>query len=404
MANFRTHIAVNFLNNTLAYAIPVFLLQFLIQPVLASKLGSELNGFFLTILAINYFFVYCTSGILHQTRLLENEKYKALGLHGDFLRILIVMSVICVSVTLSAMYLYGHAIVDALDYVLLTIMTLLFLIHDYISVEYRIKLDFKRILTSNIILSFGYLLGIAYFCNISQRWQYVFIIAYAFAELYDFIHTKFWKETLSITPLLKRTTKKYFTLLSASIIVSAVSYGDRIFIYPITDGESVSIITSAELIGKMLMLISAPLSSFILSYLVKTNFFVIKINFKMIMAIIILCVIIYIICIIISHPLLHALYPKWAEKSLGYVPLITITSIINFISQLYNTYLIRFYSAKWQVVINAVYFVLYFLLSIVSLINWGLYGFCMGTVCASLMRFILMMYIPKLKPALISDK
>ena len=56
-----------FMQNTIAYALPVFLQQFIVYPIMAKKLGSEENGLFLSLLALNYFVTNITATIKSRT-------------------------------------------------------------------------------------------------------------------------------------------------------------------------------------------------------------------------------------------------------------------------------------------------------------------------------------------------
>ena len=71
----KKNIFLNFIKNMISYAMPVAILQFIVQPLIAGKLGEEKNGLFLTVIALNYFITSITASILLQTRLLQNEKY-----------------------------------------------------------------------------------------------------------------------------------------------------------------------------------------------------------------------------------------------------------------------------------------------------------------------------------------
>ena len=78
-----------FLQNTFAYALPIFMQQFIMYPIIADKLGASKNGLFLSLLAINYFTINITVSVLVNTRLLQNEKYKEKQYVGDYNLILL---------------------------------------------------------------------------------------------------------------------------------------------------------------------------------------------------------------------------------------------------------------------------------------------------------------------------
>lgn len=136
----------------------------------------------MTVIALNYFITCITASILLQTRLLQNEKYDKNKFVGDYNIILIVMAIFNSFAMAIGTYLYMGTDVSLIDIVLCVIMTLLFLLHDYICVQYRVELNYSRILVSNIVLCVGYVIGIIVFLNFCSKWQLVFIIAYVLCE------------------------------------------------------------------------------------------------------------------------------------------------------------------------------------------------------------------------------
>ena len=68
----------------LSYAMPTVVLQFVIQPLIASRLGGELNGQYLTLMSLNYFVIGITASVLNTVRMLQQEEYGKKSLVGDF--------------------------------------------------------------------------------------------------------------------------------------------------------------------------------------------------------------------------------------------------------------------------------------------------------------------------------
>ena len=376
----------NFIKNCLAYAIPVVILQFYLFPGVAHVLGEEANGLFLTVLSLNYFLTNISAGVLSQTKLLRNKAYEELGISGDFNFLLVAMALInAVAVTIGLFILMGSSVTVS-EIILSIIVSLLFMVHDYITIQYRIKLDFSKILISNLILCIGYFIGLYCFKNYVGRWQIIFICAYGLNEIYDIHSTTILKESYHRTTLFSPTFKKYLTLLGASLITYLISYGDRLLLYPFTSGSDVSVLNSAEIVGKMLMILSTPLSTFILSYLVRIEKFTFAFSPKRVIAFILFCVLSYGLCIIISYPILGFLYPLWAERSLKLVPITTLVSLINLISILFNVLMVRYCHAKWQIIVNLYYFFAYIIFSFGLLSIYGLKGFCLGNLVAAIVR------------------
>ena len=385
-------ILINFVKNAISYALPVMMIQFIIQPIIASKLGAEDNGLYLTIIASIYFFTSITSSTLMQVRLLKDADYKNDNIIGDFNLLIIVFSLL----SFLTMTILSLAYIDkdvVLSIILNGIVSILYLIQNYICVSYRLDLNYSKILFSNIFLCVGYAIGTVVFYSSFQHWQIIFIISYVTGIAYDLFNTNVWKEKITVTPLFKSTITKYLLLAGAGCLSYLVSYGDRIILYPLTDGTSVSIYTSAQIVGKLLMLLSAPLSSFFMAYIVRMRSISIKIKKKYFFYVILIIVFLYIGCNLISYPLLHLLYPDWANDSISYVPLTVLTSLCNLLSSIINVVLIRFCHSKMQLVVNGTYLLVYLFFSFILLYFFGLIGYCIGDTFSSLFKVILIIYI-----------
>lgn len=384
-------VIVNFIKNTFAYALPVAVLQFVVQPYIANKLGEEQNGLYLTIIAVNYFITNITANILLQIRLLQNSKYEEARCKGDFNIILLIMIITNSIVMMVAVIFYMGSLVSVFDVITCIIISVLFLIHDYIGVEYRVNLDYNKILISNIILCFGYGIGILCYTLFSPHWQIIFIVAYFICEIYDFCKTTYWKEPLKWTIFFKDTTKRYLILAGSSLLTSIVTYGDRMLLYPFSSGSTVSIFATAGTIGKMIMLLSTPLSGFFLNYIVKTDKMRFNISKKIYLICILFLVLVYGTSIGMSIPFLYILYPEWASRSIQYVPFTTLSNLINLVSNILNIIVIRFCSLNVQLLINGTYLITYIIFSFTLFNISGLIGFCIGNILSVIAKLVLIL-------------
>lgn len=393
MQNSKKQVLIQFIENTLAYALPVFLLQFVVYPLIAKKLGSELNGLFLTMIALNYFVTNITATVLANTRLLLNQKYQESGERGDFNILFLIFSLVNTIIICVATFWYKGGTVTAQDLGFSVVVILLFLYHDYVTAQYRLQLQFRKIFFNNLILCAGYLIGLVVFYHFLPVWQVVFMIPYIMTAIYDMCNTDFIREPLRITPLFSVTTKQYFILAGSSLLSTAVTYGDRLILYPLMDGTSVSIFTSAQLVGKLLQMISTPLSSFMLSYLVKRKTMKLSISFKHILLVIGLGCVMYAGCLIVGNPMIRLLYSEWAEQSLYYVYFTAATGVLHMLVVLTNVILLRFTKSSWQIVKSVTYLCAYMFLSFPLLRVYGLMGFCVGNLLASAIELALILAV-----------
>ena len=382
-----------FIENTLAYALPVILQQFIVYPLIAKKLGATSNGLFLSLLALNYFIINITASVLVNVRLLQNEKYAKEGVKGDYNIILLFFACFDVFFVIIGSIFYSKNNISIVDVFLSGILVLLFLYHDYITVQYRVELMFNKILINNIILCVGYLLGIIVLYFISNHWQFVFIIPYTMTLVYDMKNTNYIKESFIITAFFSDTIKQYFILMGATLLNTAVTYGDRLLLYPLLDGESVSVFSAAQLIGKMMQMLSTPITSFVLAYLVRKSQINIKIKIKYVFLGIIGLTILYVTCVIISYPMIHFLYPMWANESLKYVRMTALNGIILMLGVILNVIVLRFLEKKYQLIKSILYLVTYIGFSFALVRVIGLWGFCLGNLISSIVQLIYLVII-----------
>lgn len=378
----------------LSYALPTAVLQFVIQPLLASRLGSELNGQYLTLMSLNYFIVGVTGGVLNTVRMLKNKEYEEQGLKGDFNVFMVVYSLLLTVILTVGHIMYTKGL-DAADVILYVLIGLLYLYHNYIVCQYRLRLQYNKILINNIIQVVGYFAG--YFLFLwTGRWQMVIIDTYLFSGIYDFFNTDFIREPVRITPLFKQTRSKVLALTASTALGSAITYCDKLLLYPLLGGTLVSVYSTASLVGKMLVLVSAPLNSVFLSYLVKMDKLRIKLSKKYILLGIVGVAVAYGACLLVGYPLVDLLYPDWAAQSHAYIPMTVLGSLLTFGAGILNTVVIRFCKTYLQVIIQGTEVFLYLLLSLLLLNVYGLMGFCIGVVItAAIKMFTLLIIIIK---------
>ena len=95
----------------------------------------------------------------------------------------------------------------------------------------------------------------------------------------------------------------------------------------------------------------------------------------------------------ISKPLLNILYPQYVLKSMQIIKITTLSGILQIVISTINPFLLKFCGMKWQVRINIITLVCYFLISVVGLHTFGLWGFCMGVVFTNIIKIIVMISI-----------
>lgn len=376
--------------NIIANLIPIAILHFIIMPLVARKLGVEKNDLFLVYMSIIHVAVSSTGIALSNARLIMDRCYQVRNIIGDFNIILIGYSFINLFVMIVASIIYNEGYI--LNIILLGLITIIWALKDYLLVSFKLELNFTKIMLNNLYLGIGLLIGAAVFYFLVDKWQLIFFIGYLFAFIHVLYNTVLWKEPYTITKLFVPTTRKAI-FLSISILIGLIpaSCGSLI-LYPY--GVSfVSVFTAASLMGKILSMLYSPLSSVLISYLVKIKSITLKSYSRIVLFALALGMFGYAVCLVISKPILYLLYPFWADNSLELVPITVAIGMFGLLSSVINPIILNFGHEKWQIIINVIYLICYLSLSILLLQSHGLYGFCIGNLCAVAIKFLTILLI-----------
>lgn len=92
--------------NILASVGPIFVLQFLILPLVASKINSDSYGQLLTIVGLMNLSAATLGNVLNNSRLINYKKYEELNIEGDFNIILKVFFINNICVMLLGLWYY----------------------------------------------------------------------------------------------------------------------------------------------------------------------------------------------------------------------------------------------------------------------------------------------------------
>lgn len=387
----------NFMYNFLSSAFPTVVLQFIVQPIIAKHLGSEEFGQYLTLMSLNFFIVGITASVLNTVRMLQNKEYEERKIRGDFNIVFLIYAVI-ITFVLPEGWLFYTKSSSLTDILLYLFIGYLYLYHDYIFAQYRLRMQFFKILINNSLLVTGYLVGLCVFLTVIDKWQLIIIIAYSFGAVYDYINTDFIREPMKKTEMFSSTIKMIVSLTAANALNYAVSYFDKLLLQPLLGGTSVSIYSTASLVGKMLLLVSSPLTSLVLSYLVRIDKFNLRITKRMIVLLFGSMALLYGVCVAIGYPITSTLYPDWASESQKYIPITAAAGVFNFAYGLLNVILIRFYKTDLQIIIQGLNLALYISVCLILLKMWSLLGFSVGVSLTAFIKFIVLLAFVIIKP------
>lgn len=382
--NKSKRIIFDVLLNMVATFIPMFILQFLILPRIASRINSDSYGLLLTLIAFIYLSASTFGSVLNNARLIHYKEYKENNIDGDFSVILVYFVISNIFIIIFGLLFYGQSVTISL-----LLLSVLLLLNSYASVEFRINLNFKYILMNNIWLSLGYVIGYLLFV-ITGYWSLIYLCGFGLNFIFIIKRTKILKEKLKKSKLFRITTKEVIILLFSGFLVSLSTYIDKLIIFPLLGGAAVSIYYTSTILGKTIAIAIGPITGVLLSYLAHMKRFSID-DFKLLLIISsVVGFVGYWVVIIVSKPLLTIIYPQYVEQCLRYIYITTLSIIITIVCNVINSVLLKFSGAKWQLIINGIYMITYLSVSLLLLDLYGLMGFCVGILIANIVKLVIM--------------
>lgn len=371
--------------------LPIFILQYIIHPFLGESLSQGEYGNLITAMALINLSGLTLGNVLNNSRLILQKKYLNERLEGDFNVILIILLLINIVVVTSLLYIYLDGL-ELINYIILLVISIFILVIGYLTVEFRIDLNYNKIAIDGLFLSTGYILG--YFIYLwTGYWEMIYLIGLLTSAIYLLSNTRILKEPIIITSLFGSTSNQTSALLISGLLVSAGTYLDKILLYPLLGGEAVATYYVASLLGKSIGLFLGPLSGLLLSYLAKKDHFSNKKFIRLLYIALVIGGVGYITVLIIDQPVLNYLYPKYAVTAIDYTAIIALSVIILVISNLLNAVVLNFLDLKWQIFINGSYLLIYVVGSVTLFNYYGLFGFCLGILFASLFKLIFMVFL-----------
>lgn len=379
--------------NMIATFIPMFVLQFVILPQVAIDIGADLYGELLTVIAFVYLISTSFGSVLNNSKLIHYKNYEAnnIEINQDYNIILSVFLLANIIIVTLGMLYYGDNL-DSFSSLSLILISVILLTNTYLNVEFRIKLNFKNILMSSVMLFIGYLIGYILFL-ITGFWSLIYLLGLGISLIFILFKTRKDSKKLKMTKMFRVTFVETLLLLVSGFLVTLGAYIDKLILFPLLGGEAVSVYYTSTIVGKTIALAIGPITGVLLSYMAHMKLFS-KNNFKILLFISLLVGVgSYGFVLLVSRPLLTIVYPQYVEEAMKYVSITTMSIILTIIASVINPVLLKFMKAKWQLYINTIYIVIYVAFGLVLLNNHGLIGFCLGILVANIAKLIFMISI-----------
>lgn len=375
----------DFVLNFAAVALPIAVLQLIVLPVVNSVIGSDSYGLAVSLIAVLNAVPVAMGNSLCNARLLLEGTYLKRKVLGDFNPLLLLICGVSFIVSFVCSVVCGYGWFDAC---MTGIAGVLMAAYNYQIVAYRLNLDYRGMLVSNALVAAAMLIGMALFL-VSDRWQMVLIIGYAAGVAYIAEKTSVMDGGFGKTCLWSETCKAEGALLFSLVLSGLVNYGDRLVLLPLQGGSAVSIYYIASLVGKLLVMVVSPMSTVVLSYVIRSSELKRRSSLKLLGISSVIGLAFWLLTIVLAPPILTFLYPNEAKWAVAFVPIVTGVSVLQAQCSLLNPTLMRFYSAKWQVFGNALALIVLLAGGLYLSDAFGLMGFCLACFISILSKLLL---------------
>ncbi len=377
---FFNDILLNIIGNLLVLGF----IQLIIFPYISSKVSEENFGIIIIIYGIVNIYVSSFGNSLNNIRLLDIK-----GSDSDYNYLICIICSLLIPVILLLSYIYS---VDSKTSVTLLLFSLLSILRAYGLVFYRIIVNYKQIMYSNLLLVLGYIIGLP-LIKLGFSWPIVFILGELMCVIYVYCTTRLLKNGIKKTFNFKKITKRFSQLSFSALLLNVFNYLDRFLILPLIGSKEVALYYIASTIPKILLLLVTPTTNVMLTYINRFTQSRKKIFNLSTICCLVLLIIGYSVTVLISPLILSILYPDFLNDVSHLISVITLGIMLSIVSYILNPFILKYCNIKYQSKIALMYGLVYLIFSIILSIKFGLYGFCIAAIIANLFKCILLVII-----------
>lgn len=383
-------ISGDMLLNIIAAFVPSAVLQLLVLPLVASGMTDQGYGEAIAVIALFGSISLTLGNVCNNVRLLNDKKYHESDVVGDFLPIVFSgMFINSALICLGTLMISRFGLVDV---AVIVLSAAVMFVREYSIVQFRLELNYSRILISNLIQAAGYLVG--YFAFVlCAVWSVVYLTGYLISLLYIAIVSDVLREPLKITAFFKDTLKDVGCLSVSGLLNKITAYADRLLLIPLSGGSAVAIYYVSSLFGKILSLLVNPVNNVILSYLVKENKKSSKAFFLSLGIGFLLCGFGFLLTLLISDPLLRCMYPQYVDEAVRYIIPSSLAAYVMVLTSIANPFVMRFCNLKWQIFLNGAFCAVFFGFGILGFCLAELMGFCIAVLLANVVKLVLIVLL-----------
>ena len=257
----------------------------------------------------------------------------------------------------------------------------------YADVEFRLSLNYKGYFLYYLLISVGYGIGALLFLKTGE-----WVLALLLGEILG-VAFVLWKgrvlrpDGLPAKAEFLEISGVVAALFGSNLISNLIFNGDRLILKFFIGGTAVTTYYLASLIGKTAALVTTPLNSVLIGYLMRYEGNLKKRTVALLAGGSVAISLVGMIgCFVASIILLPFLYPAEYETVKPFLWLGNLAQIVYFVGNMLNTTLLRFGKKQDQLYVNVLYGIAFVVLCVPATYWWGLWGFCVAYLLTTTAR------------------
>ncbi len=385
--------STDFVLSILATFLSTGTMQLVVLPQLSRHLSAADYGVMLTATGFMNVLINAFGNNLCYSRLRQDIKYKKEGVIGDYQ--IMLMATVCMSligVTLFNIFLKE-------DYISLILPLALIIVTGickaYYLVTYRLNINYKKNLIAHIFSCLGYCIGGFIFVKYC-KWPWVFLLADVLTLIYISFSSTIIREPIRKTVLFSDSLKVTLALLIGGLIGNVTTYLDRFIIYPTLGSESVSTYATAAWFSKSILIVMAPITSVLLSYITVGK---LKLSRRKYNYICLLLVVGVFVCwggALIFAPIITGwMYPTLIDAARPYITFVSLSVTMGIMGNFLSIMVLAYAPVIWQTILPIIKVLIYLILGVFLVKRVGIMGMIIAVFVANLVCNVISYFLAR---------
>lgn len=356
-------------------------LQLVINPLLNKRMGPEQLGAQLFIMGLVGILCPSIGQALNTSRLVVRRDYPVSN--GDYGWMLLGFGVLG---SLAALWMSRDSLSSAGMGFFVFLLLMVTVFRYYGDVEYRLNLNYKRYFIYYLLIGAGYLAGYGIYC-ITGKWTLLFLTGESAALVYVACTGQVFRKLFTRSGSFSVALSRGFFLTLSYLITNTTLNMDRLVLKYLMGNVEVTQYYVVSLIGKMLVLLIAPVNTIVISYLTRRKELLNRKQFlKAVFAGGGVSLVFFFCCQVGTPLFVWLFYRNLYAQVRGLVTVVNLAQILGLFSAFLFILVLTFADEKWQLWLQLGHFAVLLVSSVICTRAFGMIGFAWASLGANSLR------------------